>query len=155
MSGILVGHVMTNNVITASTEDTVASVASVMATRSIGSVIIMEKMKAVGILTENDIVKLASQNKNLKTFKARDAMSTPLLTVNPNAGLEEAVKSMVRNRIKKLPVTIDGRIVGIITLTDFARLEPFVVDTLQQVISESGLPRTFEKYLKPKPTYVV
>lgn len=157
VSGVTVGTVMKAEVITIKPSAKVAVAADLMAQNNVGSVVVVDDFgKPLGIITERDIVRLVAKgSQDLNAIRAGECMSRPLLTVEPSKGLEEAVEFMVRNKIKKLPVVDNARLVGIVTLTDFARLEPEVVKTLESVIEEAGLPKTFEKYYKPRPRYVV
>ena len=76
----------------------------------------------IGILTERDIVQkvVATGLDPVKTL-VKDVMTREVVTLDKWASLKEAVKLMDSNRIKKLPVTENGRLIGILTMTDLLR----------------------------------
>ena len=87
-----------------------------------GCLIVMNKGKLVGILTERDLVqKVLAVGKNPKETPVSKIMSEPVITVNPDTELPDAAKIMVRNAIRRLPVVDGGKVVGILTTSDFAR----------------------------------
>ena len=65
-------------------------------------------------------------------IKARQIMSSPLITVNEDTNLEEAARLMTKNAIKKLPVIRNGKLVGIVTTMDLARAEPRFTSLIEE-----------------------
>lgn len=102
---------------TASPKATVKEAAKTMVNQSIGSLIVVEKGKLVGIITERDILKYVatSAKPNAPVSKV---MSKNVKTVASNSDIEEAAAIMTQNKIKKLPVVDRGKLVGIVTATD-------------------------------------
>lgn len=82
-----------------------------------------------------------------------EIMSKPVIVGAPDLSLEDAIKLMFKHRIKKLPVVerLLGRerLVGIVTLTDMARLEPKLMERLRDLFSEEGgpPPKSMEKVM--------
>jgi CBS domain-containing protein len=88
--------------------------AKIMSDRNIGSLIVLKDNKISGILTERDIIKnISSLGKNINAI-----MSKNVFTVDHNESLENAAILMKENKIKRLPVVDNARLVGIITATD-------------------------------------
>jgi CBS domain-containing protein len=88
----------------------------------IGCLIVMDEHGPVGILTERDIVqKVVAEGENPDEVKVRDVMTKDLITLEKQNTVEEAVDTMNRNHIKKIPITEDGQVVGIVTMTDMLK----------------------------------
>jgi CBS domain-containing protein len=111
----------------------------------IGCLVVLENGRAVGIVTERDLLErvIAVSVDPVKTT-VRQVMSKPLVTVEPETMLEEAVEIMFQHRIKKLPVMergdTDSRLVGLVTLTDIARIHPALMKTMRKLFEESSEP---------------
>jgi CBS domain-containing protein len=86
-----------------------------------GYVIILEGGKPIGIVTEQDIVnKVVAQDQDPSKLQISDIMSTPLITIDPDADLLQAAKVMREHAIRKLVVTRGNIIYGMITAKDIA-----------------------------------
>jgi CBS domain-containing protein len=103
--------------ITLGSEDTIKEAASLMSKKNIGSLIVVENDLIVGIVTERDIMKHISQT-NCLDSKVEEIMIPSVITIDSNASLEEAADSMFQHKIKKLPVTENGKLVGILSATE-------------------------------------
>lgn len=118
-TAIPVREVMTRPVITADVDIDVLTAAKRMALANVGCLIVVSGDKPIGILTERDLVKkVVAKATDPQTVKVEDVMSSPLVTISPEASLRDAASLMLKSRIKRLPVTSNGRLVGIITDTD-------------------------------------
>ena len=95
---------------------TLADAAKVMSSKEIGSLLLVSKGKAKGIITESDLLKNFGKNK-----KVSEIMSKNLISISENGSIESALKLMKDNKIKRLPI-IDSqkKLVGIISMTDIA-----------------------------------
>jgi CBS domain-containing protein len=136
MSGILlVRDVMTRGVKTIRPEDTVLEAVSKMNKFHIGSIVVTNNGRPMGIITERDIlVKVVEPCMDPASIRAKDVMSKPVITIEPNAAVEEAAKIMARARIKKLPVVEGGKLVGIVTTTDIARASPTHIGIIEELM---------------------
>lgn len=102
--------------------------AKIMKLRKIGSVLvkksadvdISDDKKYFGIVTERDIVGVVALNKDLRVTKLHHIMNS-VITIDHTKDIEEATRLMVKNKIRRLPVTKDGEIIGIITMKDIIR----------------------------------
>jgi CBS domain-containing protein/KaiC/GvpD/RAD55 family RecA-like ATPase len=118
-----VKDVMVTEVVTADAELNVREAVERMNKCEIGCLIVMEKGSFVGILTERDVLKrVVVEARNPDETLVRDVMSKSLTVVGLEASLEEATFLMLEKRVKKLPVVKGKKLVGIITLTDIARI---------------------------------
>jgi len=97
--------------------------ASIMKERVRGSLVVVDNGKPVGIITERDIVRrLVAEGKSASATKVGEIMSTPLISVGPEATVAAAVRVMYENGIRRLPIVEDDRVIGMLTVTDLARV---------------------------------
>lgn len=82
--------------------------------------------RVVGVITEADIIRALIEGKRLENLTAAEVMSGPAVTVDAKASLEEIMKCLQEHKIVRVPVTVDGKLVGIIARRDVIRavLEP-------------------------------
>lgn len=109
---------------TIDSKKSVLEVATTMIERNISSVAVTDdKNKIIGLLTENDIVKIAANRVSLEAITAGSLMSTSLVSISKNSSIEQAANLMTQERVRHLLVEDpdDREIVGIITTTDLAR----------------------------------
>ena len=140
-----VEDIMVKEVITVDEKSTVKEAADIMNKFEIGCLIITKNGKAVGILTERDLLKrVVSQAKNPRRTKVGTVMSKPLIVVEPDMELEEAARLMFKLKIKKLPVVEGGHLMGLVTLTDLARFQPQMIRILKK-LSEKMAPKRMKK----------
>ncbi|MCJ7425161.1 CBS domain-containing protein [Candidatus Bathyarchaeota archaeon] len=143
-----VGDVMVREVITVDENSTVKEAVSIMNEFQIGSLIVSEKGKAVGIVTERDFLRrVIAEAKNAETTKVKEIMTTPLVVVESATDLEAAVKLMFQRKIKKLAVVDAKKFVGIVTLTDIARFQPRMIEMLKQLTEKQAAPKSIQKVI--------
>jgi CBS-domain-containing membrane protein len=110
--------------ITAFSNKTAIDAASIMASKKISSVIVIDKEnRPLGIITERDLVKrICLKNLNAKDVLVEDIMSSPLITIMAYDSVDTASRIMLSNKIKRIAVLeADDRIVGMISVTDLNR----------------------------------
>lgn len=116
--------IMTEHVVTSGPNDNLSGIAAEMQRHNIGSVVIVETQKIVGILTERDFVRIVEQvgmllDKNL----ARDHMTKPVLTVQSDAPVADIIKLMREKHVRHLIVqNKDRKVVGIISSRDLMKV---------------------------------
>ncbi len=141
--------VMVREVITIDENSTVKEAADVMNKFEIGCLIAVRKGKAVGIITERDLLKrVVVEAKDVNKTRVKDVMSSPLVVVEPQMDLEEAVKLMFQMKIKKLPVVDEKRLVGLVSLTDIARFQPQMIRILRQLAMRQATPKSMKKVIE-------
>ncbi len=117
-SSIVVQDIMTRALITVNLSTTALQIAKMMEQGGIGAIIVKENENPVGIVTDRDFAtKIVANNLSFDTF-ADKIMSTPLITINHDESISAAAKRMASKKIRKLAVTENGKIIGIITSTD-------------------------------------
>ena len=120
-----VGDVMTPKVVTEDEETAVTRLSRDMEVAGIGSVVITKKGKPVGIVTDRDIaIKVIMKDRRASEIKAKEIMSSPLITIEPDAPLEKACELMAEKGIRRLPVIDDDKLVGIISLRNILTRSP-------------------------------
>jgi len=134
---------MTKRVVTIEGSKTILEAAKVLAEKNVGSLVVVEENKPVGIVTDRDVVTRAVvKGLDLKKEQIKTIMSKPLVTVRPETSMLEAIELMDKNSIRRIPVVKDNEIVGIITSSDVGRASKILAPYL--------LPRVPEIYLVPK-----
>jgi len=112
---MLVGKRMTRNPVTITPEDYLATAQDKMRAGKFRALPVVEDSKLVGIVTDRDLRQHAGY---LEKTKVNAAMQERLLTVTPQATLEDAAQMLLKHKIGGLPVVEDGKLVGIITASD-------------------------------------
>lgn len=129
---VLVRDIMNSPVISASPQNTIKDIATKMKEERIGSIVIMENKKAVGIITDWDIVSNAVINDVKPTMvKASDIMQK-LHTIEGEEGITEAARILRQHNIKRLGVVYKNRLVGIISASDVIAVTPDLVDVISE-----------------------
>jgi signal-transduction protein with cAMP-binding, CBS, and nucleotidyltransferase domain len=119
----IVSQIMTNQVITINFAKSALDAALLMKEKRISSLIVQDDdEKSLGIITERDFVKrVCAEDKKSSDVKISDLMSKIQTFAEPNTPVDVAVQRMINNRIRRLPVISEGKVVGIITVTDLAK----------------------------------
>lgn len=129
---VLVRDIMNSPVISASTEASIKDIAIKMKEEKVGSIVIMDKEKTLGIVTDWDIVSNAVV-KDIKPsmLKASDIMQQ-LHTIEGEEGVTEAARILRKHNIKRLGVVYKNRLVGIISASDVIAVTPDLVDVISE-----------------------
>ena len=121
-----VRDVMNKSIISVDKDDTIRMAVNKMVHGGIGAVIVTEKDKPVGILTERDILKfIANEKMDLDNSKVENIMSAPLISVDSSSSLEEAAGVMLTNNIRRLIIKEKDEYVGIISQRE---LQQFITE---------------------------
>ena len=111
---------MTESVVSASADATLGEVAEAMRDRNVGSVVILEHDRPVGLITDRDMALTLGADRVARDEAAGPYATRPLVTGEAGMDVEEAAALMVQHRIRRLPVTDDGDLAGIVTIDDLA-----------------------------------
>ncbi len=117
-SSILVQDIMTKALITVNTSTTALQIAKMMEQGGIGAIFVKENDNPIGIVTDRDFATRVAANNLPFDMSVSKIMSSPLITINHNEPISAAAERMTSKKIRKLAVTENGKIVGIITSTD-------------------------------------
>jgi len=132
---MLLKDVMNRDVVMVRPDITLKDAAKAMYDRRIGSVVVVKDDTIVGILTQTDILKAVALEKPLDATFVEDVMHKKVTTIDYEKSIEDAVDVMMENRIKRLPVTKDGKLVGIITASDIITVEPKLIAGIANLLS--------------------
>jgi CBS domain-containing protein len=113
-----VGDIMTADVRTVSSGDTVAETAKLLSQNRISSVVVKDGDAVVGIVTERDIVHAVADGVDPKATSVGERMTKDLATVDRKTDVADAAKLMAQRRIRHLPVLDKGSLAGIVSIRD-------------------------------------
>jgi CBS domain-containing protein len=143
-----VEDIMVEDVITVDSDASVMEAVKLMNENEIGCLVVIRRGKAIGIITERDLLKrVIAKMRDPRKTKVRQIMTKPLIVGDPNMDLEDATKLMFERKIKKLPVIEAGRLVGLISLTDIARFQPQMMKILKKLSAQHMPPKRLQKVL--------
>jgi len=141
-----VEDVMVESVVTVDVDSSVMKAVRIMNEHEIGCLVVTRRGKAVGIITERDLLqRVIGKSKNPSRTKVREIMTKPLIAGQPDMDLEDATRLMFQKKIKKLPVVEHGKLLGLITLTDVARFQPQMIKILKKLSHQVSAPKRMEK----------
>jgi len=112
---------MTSPVRTMESNGTVAAAAKIMVQHDIGSIVVVEGKKPVGIITERDITKQVIKGEGVLKEVVKNVMTKALVTAPPSMPVQEAFELMLMNKVRRLPIIESNNIVGIVTAKDLMR----------------------------------
>ncbi len=116
-----VKDIMTKDVITIEANKTAFEAAELMTQKSLGCLVVVIKGFPVGILTERDLVRRIVAKRAPLDQKITEVMTKTVITVEPETSLKEAARVMSTNKIHRLPVLKNSKLVGIVAASDFVR----------------------------------
>jgi CBS domain-containing protein len=120
-----VGDVMTPWVLTEDENAPVTKLSKVMEVSGVGGVVITREGKPIGIVTDRDIaLKSAMKDRKASKISAKEIMSSPLITIAPDALLDKACVLLSEKGIRRLPVIDDDKLVGILSVRNILTRNP-------------------------------
>lgn len=137
MAGVvLVRDVMTKNVKVVRPDSSVREVVATMNKFNIGSIVVVQGDRPVGIITEKDILRrIVEPCLAPEMLTARQVMTSPVIAIDENASIDEAARLMAKKGIKKLLVTRgNDQLVGILTFTDIVTKVPEMLNILEELV---------------------
>ena len=131
---MVVKDVMSSPVVTLDEDATSNKVANLMDENELGCVIVTNKTgKPVGIITERDLViRVLAKNLKPDAVKAKEIMTSPLVTIEPEATISEAARRMSRLNIRRLGVIYKGNLVGVVSSKDILGVMPELIEIIQE-----------------------
>ena len=136
--------IMTDRVVSIGEDEPVCTAAKLLKRYNIGSMPVHDdKGKLKGIVTDRDIVlRCVAAEEDPKSVKVREIMSRGLVTVTPFDETETAVRRMAECQVRRLPVTENGNLVGVIALCDIARSDEYGMEAAEAL---SDISSSFRK----------
>ncbi len=140
---------MTEKPITITPTTSAQECAKLMAKHHVGSLVVRDRDSLAGIVTERDLTrKLVAANKPAAKTKAKDVMTTNLVTVSPDKDIFEAIAIMRDYDVRHLPVVDRNRLLGLITLKDILKIEPDLFDIMVEKMEIREAKRKPLSYMK-------
>jgi signal-transduction protein with cAMP-binding, CBS, and nucleotidyltransferase domain len=122
---VKVEDLMTQPLISLDENQSVMEAARIMTQRNVSSVLVSRRNEICGIITDHDIIsRVVALGLDPNSVKAARVMSRPLKTISDNLGIDEAAKKMTDEKVRRLIVVRNSKIVGIIGESDIIRIEP-------------------------------
>jgi len=115
------GELMTRDVLTVAPEDTLGEVAERMDRRGIGSAVVSDFGRVIGILTERDLMRAVAGRTHSSQARVREWMTKDPITATASTPAHEAARTMLDKGFRHLPVMEGERAVGVISIRDVAR----------------------------------
>lgn len=114
--------IMAKNVLTISSEDTIAGAARRMQEANIGCLVITNAGRVEGIITDRDLaVRCVSQGHNPQQCQVSNHMSSPVITTQPEMDILDAAHLMTEQKVKRLPVVEGDQLIGLVSFSDVAQ----------------------------------
>jgi len=136
ITGVKVGDLMTRNFIYVSPDTNLKKCATTMVKKRVGSLIVKEKDKLRGILTEKDILwaVVKKSRKELDKIFAKDLMKRKVVTIKPSVDIVGALKKMKKTKVRRLPVVESGKVIGMLTLNDVLKIDPGLFELIAETV---------------------
>ena len=132
-TGIKVEDAMVTEVVTARPNQTVLDASKIMKEKDIGSVVVCEREAPIGIVTREDIVnKVNAEDKISSEVFLKDIMTKNLITCDPDCDIADAARLMSKHRYERIPIVSMGKLVGIISAREIAKVAPAVIEILTE-----------------------
>lgn len=134
--GVKAGDIMTRNFVSVSPDTSLLDCAKKMVKKRVGSLILEEKSTLKGILTEGDIIWAMTKKprEDLESIKASEIAPKKIVTIKPSADLYDALQKMKKTKYRWLPVTVNKKIIGFLTLKDILRIEPSLFEMASEIM---------------------
>jgi CBS domain-containing protein len=115
------GDFMSREVLSVAPEDTIGEAAQRMADANVGSSVVLEHGRLIGILTERDLLRAMAQRVHPSEARVREWMTAEPMAVSESTTADEAARLMVENGFRHLPVVDGERTLGVVSLRDVMR----------------------------------
>ena len=107
--------------ITTSKETKIVDIAHILTKEKIGAIIIIEKEKVIGILSERDIVRAFTQKKSVRNTQVHELMTKKVITCSLEDNNEDLLTLMVTKKFRHLPVLEKNKLIGIVSIGDLVK----------------------------------
>jgi len=144
-TGIRVSDAMTSSMITIGEDESIMNCAKLMIKEGVGSLVVVDEKKLLGIVTERDMLnKVLAKDNNIKKTPVSSIMTKKPIYANPDLDLYDAMVLMRLENIRRLPVVDKGEVIGLLTHRDILSIQPELYD----LVIESFNIREKEKKLR-------
>lgn len=144
-TGIKVSDAMSQKPVTIQPTKTIFECAKVMLKKHVGSLLIANITELQGILTEKDLVTFIAKDLNPKKTSVSKIMTKKIDTISPDVDLYDALIKMKTEKVRRLPVVHNKKLIGMLTLNDILKIQP----AMFEILSERAKIETSKKVQKP------
>jgi len=132
---VIVRDIMSKDVKVVGPDSSVKEVVAAMNKFNIGSIMVVQSGRPVGVISERDILRrVVEPSLAPATLTARQVMTSPVITISETATVDEAAKLMAKKRVRKLPVMNKEELVGIVTFTDIVNRVLTMISILEELV---------------------
>ena len=132
---VIVRDIMSKDVKVVGADSSVKEVVAAMNKFNIGSIVVVQSERPVGVISERDILRrVVEPSLAPATLTARQVMTSPVFTIRETATVDEAAKLMAKKRVRKLPVMSKEELVGIVTFTDIVNAVLTMISILEELV---------------------
>ena len=114
-------ELMSRDLLAVAPEDTIGEAAQKMVDRGVGSAVVLDFGRLIGIFTERDLMRAVAGRVHSSEARVREWMTSDPVTVSPDDSAEEAARTMLDRGFRHLPVVENDRAIGIVSIRDVAR----------------------------------
>lgn len=130
-------------VLTVSVQATVREAVREMNDAGVGSLLVLQGEKIAGIFSERDVLRrIVDKGRDPDRTRVAEVMSSPVVTIRPSMPTDEAMQMMTRQRVRHLPVVLEERLVGMISIGDLLRWvgksQEADIETMAEYIKGAG-----------------
>jgi CBS domain-containing protein len=137
---MLVKDIMSNNIVSLSSEDSIERAAQMMKQFDVGSIPVCSQEKLIGMVTDRDIIlRSVATGTNGNKQKISEVMTSNPVTGNPDMDVHDAAKIMSDEQIRRLPIVQNNNLVGIVSLGDIS-VEPILQDNAEEALRNISEP---------------
>jgi len=117
----LLSEIMTRKVVSIDVSELIEEALRLMIKFDVGSIVVTDRQKPIGIVTERDVTRAALRGDSLLKIPVRSLMSRPIQSVPPNMEIWKAFETMLKLGVRRLPIVENDRLVGVVTEKDLTR----------------------------------
>ncbi len=152
MKRIIVADIMTRDSVKVGPDTNLLECAKKMVRSKVGSLLIVEKNKLVGIISRSDILwaLIKKSEKDLSKIKAIAISPKKIATIKPTNTIPEAITKMKQVKFKKLPVIHEGNLEGLITLKDILNFNPEFYKEIEELEQIKELSKKLQRVQKAR-----
>ena len=137
---MLVKDIMSNDIVSLNSEDSIERAAQMMKQFDVGSIPVCNQEKLVGMVTDRDItLRSVAVGENGNQQKISDVMTSNPVTGSPDMDVHDAAKIMSEQQIRRLPIIQNNNLVGIVSLGDIS-VEPNLQDNAEEALKNISEP---------------
>jgi CBS domain-containing protein len=118
LSQVLASKGRGSSTLTTSPDVTVAAAADLLVRNKVGSVLVMDQGRLVGIFTERDVLRLVAERRDPASTRIADVMTRDLVVMRPSSSVVDAMRVISEKRIRHIPVVEGGAVLGVVSQGD-------------------------------------